>query len=40
MVLANNYSSIVAAESMKDSLERKDSDAGLYIMGEVRRARD
>ena len=28
MVLANNYSSIVAAENMKESLERQDSDAG------------
>jgi NtrC-family two-component system sensor histidine kinase KinB len=38
-VLVDNYSSIVAAENMKEALERQDSAATFYIAGEAERAR-
>jgi signal transduction histidine kinase len=39
VILANNYKSIIAAENMKEALERQDSAATFYCIGDVTRAR-
>jgi NtrC-family two-component system sensor histidine kinase KinB len=39
-VLANNYKSILAAENMKEALERQDSAATFLIAGQAQKARE
>src|SRR5258708_7657923 len=39
VILINNYQSIVAAEDMKEALDREDSAAQFSIAGQVERAR-
>jgi len=39
VILVNNYQSIVAAENMKEALERQDSAAMFFIVGQSDRAR-
>ena len=38
-ILRDNYKSVVAAQNMKESLERQDSAATFYLAGEAARAR-
>lgn len=38
-ILANNYDSVVAAQEMKESLERQDSAAVIALLGQLDRAR-
>ena len=39
-IISNNYDSVVAAQDMKESLERQDSAALFALQGEHERARD
>jgi PAS domain S-box-containing protein len=39
VILANNYKSIIAAENMKEALERQDSAATFYALGSADKAR-
>jgi len=39
VILVNNYKSIIAAENMKEALEREDSSAMFRIAGQSERAR-
>ncbi|HEY6330547.1 MAG TPA: ATP-binding protein [Blastocatellia bacterium] len=39
VILANNFKSIIAAENMKESLERQDSAAMFHVAGQVDRSR-
>jgi NtrC-family two-component system sensor histidine kinase KinB len=39
VILADNYKSILAAENMKEALERQDSSAKFYAMGNAEKAR-
>jgi signal transduction histidine kinase len=39
VILANNYKSIIASENMKEALERQDSAATFYCIGDVLRAK-
>src|SRR5215831_4231526 len=39
VILANNYKSIIACENMKEALERQDSSATFYSLGNADRAR-
>jgi len=39
VILVNNYKSIVAAENMKEALERQDSSAMFHITGQAERAK-
>src|SRR5262245_37114788 len=38
LILSNNYDSVVAAQDMKESLERQDSAAVFFLLGRQRRA--
>jgi two-component system, NtrC family, sensor histidine kinase KinB len=38
LILSNNYDSVVAAQDMKESLERQDSAAVFYLLGRQQRA--
>ena len=38
-ILKNNYDSVIAAENMKETLERQDSAATFYLAGQVQKAR-
>src|SRR5439155_218183 len=40
IILVNNYKSIVAAENMKEALERQDSAVMFFIAGQVGKARE
>src|SRR5215471_13085358 len=39
VILANNYKSIIASENMKEALERQDSAATFFTIGDAARAR-
>src|SRR5215469_12819017 len=39
VILANNYKSIIASENMKEALERQDSSATFYALGNADKAR-
>src|SRR5215472_14214240 len=39
-ILKNNYKSVVAAQNMKETLERQDSAATFFLAGEKQKARD
>jgi len=39
-ILRNNYDSVVAAQGMKEALERQDSAATFYLAGQTQKARD
>ncbi|MBV9849292.1 MAG: HAMP domain-containing protein [Armatimonadetes bacterium] len=39
-ILRDNYDSVIAAQNMKESLERQDSAATFFLAGQTRKARD